>query len=462
MSYYRKFIRNFAYIAAPLTELTGQKREGRSNKVLKIEANTEWDGQTWTEAHETAFQALKGALLSRPVLALPSKHKRWRLATDASKIAMGAVLSQYDETGEEHPIAFYSRKLLKNEIKWDIWELELAAVVWATSTCRHYLSATTFELITDSKVVKALLSSDKEIPSRRANCIIRLPEFHFFVTHRKGEENRNADFFSRWLFDSAQHYKNWCEEQELRKDLTPHISCLTSESKSDVEVQDLNLDATSLLKFLAAKQREDPALNKLINQLSKGTYAAKMEARGRVNNLKLDENGALMQKIKIRTSKVTPNEIPTALKRAVLQMFHSNESLLGHLGGFKTISAIKERFKWKGMKKDIKSWIRSCHHCLSRKGVPPRHRRYNLYEETLAPMNRVAIDLVGRFPKSKKGNEYILTLFCPFSHWAEAYPIPTGKAEEIIACLKKQLTQYQRKCFLTEARISCRELSMNS
>ena len=149
---------------------------------------------------------MKGALLSRPVLALPLKQRKWRLATDASKIAMGAVLSQYDETGEEHPVAFLSRKLLQNEVKWDIWELELAAVVWATAMCRHYLIANTFELVTDSSVVKALLSPEKDIPSRRANWIIRLSEFHFTVTHRKGLENRNADFFSRCVLESANQY----------------------------------------------------------------------------------------------------------------------------------------------------------------------------------------------------------------------------------------------------------------
>ena len=89
------------------------------------------------------------------------------------------------QSGEDHPIAFLSRKLLKNEMNWDIWELELAAVVWATAECRHYLSATTFELVTDSSVVKALLTKDKEIPARRANWIIRLSEFHFVITHRK-------------------------------------------------------------------------------------------------------------------------------------------------------------------------------------------------------------------------------------------------------------------------------------
>jgi len=107
-----------------------------------------WQEGQWTEVHDRAFETLKGALLTRPILALPVNGRKWRLATDASKIAMGAVLSQLDEAGQEHPVAYYSKKLTATERKWDIWELELAAVVWATTICRHYLRATKFELIT--------------------------------------------------------------------------------------------------------------------------------------------------------------------------------------------------------------------------------------------------------------------------------------------------------------------------
>src|SRR5947209_18174433 len=111
----------------------------------------------------------------------------------ASNVAMGAVLSQYDEEGVEHPIAYYSRKLHDAETRWVIWELELAAVVWATTLCRHYLRGVHFELITDSKVVVALLK--KCVPIRRENFLVRMAEFDFTAIHRKGELNRNADFF---------------------------------------------------------------------------------------------------------------------------------------------------------------------------------------------------------------------------------------------------------------------------
>jgi len=61
---------------------------------------------------------------------------------------MGAVLSQLDDQGKEHPVSFLSRKLLDTETRWDIWELELAAVVWAVELCKHYLRGVHFELIT--------------------------------------------------------------------------------------------------------------------------------------------------------------------------------------------------------------------------------------------------------------------------------------------------------------------------
>ena len=109
----------------------GQSRNGKTRKLIKTEANSPWPDGVWTSEQDDAFESLKGALLTRPVLNLPIAGRKWRLATDASKTAMGAVLSQIDEEGDEHPIAYYSRKLLAAETRWDIQELELAAIVWA-------------------------------------------------------------------------------------------------------------------------------------------------------------------------------------------------------------------------------------------------------------------------------------------------------------------------------------------
>src|SRR3954451_25045026 len=97
LTYYRKF----SEIATPLFELTMQKRVGKSLRDLKKESNTPWSEERWGEAQQKAFETLKGALLTRPILALQRNDRKWRLATDASNVAMGAVLSQYDEDGVE-------------------------------------------------------------------------------------------------------------------------------------------------------------------------------------------------------------------------------------------------------------------------------------------------------------------------------------------------------------------------
>jgi hypothetical protein len=57
---------------------------------------------------------------------------------------LGAVLAQIGEDGKEHPIAYYSKKLLESEQKWDIWEREMSACVWAADKCRMYLLGNEF------------------------------------------------------------------------------------------------------------------------------------------------------------------------------------------------------------------------------------------------------------------------------------------------------------------------------
>ena len=87
MSYYRRFIRNFAAIAAPLSDLTKQTRLNKSHRQLKTESKADWAEGVWTSKHDIAFESLKAALLTRPIMSLPNPNHKWRLATDASNVA---------------------------------------------------------------------------------------------------------------------------------------------------------------------------------------------------------------------------------------------------------------------------------------------------------------------------------------------------------------------------------------
>ena len=128
--YYRKFIKNYAERATALTDLT---RKNAPNNVL------------WTTACNSAFSELKKALCLSAVLRSPDFRRRFILQTDASDRGIGAVLSQCDDDGTEHPVAFYSRKLLPREERYSTVEKECLAIKLATHAFRVYLLGRPFD-----------------------------------------------------------------------------------------------------------------------------------------------------------------------------------------------------------------------------------------------------------------------------------------------------------------------------
>ncbi|KAL3879165.1 hypothetical protein ACJMK2_031474 [Sinanodonta woodiana] len=108
VGYYRKFIKNFAEVAVPLTSMT---QKGRPNILV------------WTEDAVRSFKVLKDALTKAPVLIAPDFSRKFIVQTDASDTAVGAVLSQ-TLGGEEHAVAYLSRKLLPREQKYATIEKE--------------------------------------------------------------------------------------------------------------------------------------------------------------------------------------------------------------------------------------------------------------------------------------------------------------------------------------------------
>ena len=98
--YYRKFTKDFAKIAAQLTDLTRGFTVSKGNKIML--------GVKWKSIHQEAFQNLKDIITNDITLAFPDFSKPFKLSTDASNVAMGSVLSQQcDITGIDRPITFF-------------------------------------------------------------------------------------------------------------------------------------------------------------------------------------------------------------------------------------------------------------------------------------------------------------------------------------------------------------------
>ena len=180
--YYRKFISGYASMSAPLTNLT---RKTAPNAV------------TWTDECDRAFVSLKTALCSAPVLYSPRFDIPFILQTDASDRGIAAILSQVlNKDGSDHPIAFFSRKLLPREQRYSTVEKECLAIKAGMEAFRVYLLGRPFTVQTDHRAL-AWLYRLQDSNSRLACWSLALQPYDFTVVHRKGTANGNADALSR-------------------------------------------------------------------------------------------------------------------------------------------------------------------------------------------------------------------------------------------------------------------------
>ena len=181
--YYRRFIPNYATIAVPLTNLT---KKCESERVK------------WTIECDRAFSHLKQVLLSYPVLHSVDFSKPFILQVDASNVGVGAVLSQLDEGNKDHPVAYFSRKLLPREQKYSVIEKECLAIKLSVEAFQVYLLGREFLIEMDHRALQWLANFHMS-NSRLTRWSLALQPFKFRVRHRKGCENANADALSRLL-----------------------------------------------------------------------------------------------------------------------------------------------------------------------------------------------------------------------------------------------------------------------
>ena len=113
------------------------------------------------------------------------------MTTDASKVSLGAVVSQ-----DGHPINYIGRTLNDHEINYNAIELELLAIVWATKTFRHYLLGRLFEIASDHQPL-CWLYKIKDPNSKLTRWRVKLSEYDFDLKYIKGKENHVPDALSR-------------------------------------------------------------------------------------------------------------------------------------------------------------------------------------------------------------------------------------------------------------------------
>ena len=183
-SYYRKFIRGFSQLAKPLTDLTREKI-----------------GWQWDKREEQSFLALKAAMATAPVLCLPGFERQFVVTTDASDVAIGAILEQDFGSGLQ-PIAFSSRKLNPTKIRYSAYERELLGIVWAIGQWKHYFQGPHPIVIQTDHAPLRHLPSQTSVNSRVWRWLAVLQGYNVDIRHIPGKKNP-ADSLSRQLVTDA-------------------------------------------------------------------------------------------------------------------------------------------------------------------------------------------------------------------------------------------------------------------
>lgn len=371
-SYFRRFIRNFATIASPLHQLL------RTNVPF-----------SWTADCQQAFDALKDALTSDPVLRHFDETAPTVLHTDASGCGIGSVLLQPDAQLRERVIAYASRSLTHAEQNYTITEQECLAVVWSIQKFRPYLYGRHFTIVTDHHAL-CWLSTLKNLSGRLGRWVLRLQQYDFTITYKSGKKHLDADALSRCPLSSSMPPAS-SESRQPGLSLAP-INCASVFESSE----------------LPKLQREDTYCRTLIDRLNGSAQPPNSRLRRQLHLFRLID-GVLCRTNHHPSGYRWVPVIPRQLRLRILEALH-DDATAGHLGFQKTYDRVRTRFFWPGLSTSVAKYVASCPSCQHRKrSTSPPAGMLQPTPCPSAPFEAVGIDLYGPLPSTSDGCRWIIT-----------------------------------------------------
>ena len=161
----------------------------------RLTGNAPWQ---WGPEEQQAFDEIKRRFCESPVLCIYDPERETRIEVDASGYATGAILSQKQDDGKFHPIAYHSESMSDAERNYEIYDKEMLAIIRALQAWRHYLEGlpSKFDILSDHKNLEYWRVA-QNLTRRQARWALYLSRFDFVITHRSGVSNGKADALSR-------------------------------------------------------------------------------------------------------------------------------------------------------------------------------------------------------------------------------------------------------------------------
>lgn len=420
-NFYRHFVKNFADISIPLTQLLKKRVEF-----------------TWSTECDDAFESIKKALCSTDVLAFPNFDQEFLVHTDASKYALGAVLSNYDT----RPVHFASRTMKPAEVNYSTIEKELLAVVFALKVFRPYLLGKHFTLNTDHAPLVWLFGMNNPA-SRLTKFRLELEQFHFSVIHVPGKDNVVADALSRRL--TSKDLQNMHRQVEQHAEqyaifvLTRAQNAIMSNGPGALQVPKAPLNSLLVQfkrfgkgkndKLIVPKDFEEKwaeiQLHKMIPQLRDRTIAVLVD-----NEADTKTFLRIAGRMKLKICAVPrPRYVGNKEDRAKLMREAHNALTAGHGGMNRTYRNLIRKVYWPNMAKDVSDYVNNCIECKRMKKTPERPVHMTVTDSVCRPMEKILLDLVG--PIQIGSMQYILTIQDNFSKFLMAVPLRNKESKSV-------------------------------
>lgn len=400
-SYYRKFVKDFAKIAEPLSRLT--------RKDLEF---------VWEAEQANAYNELKDRLCQLPVLCHYDTNTPIELRTDACGYGLGAILL-HDFNGEKRVIAYASRLMSKAEKNYGITEKEGLAVVWAIKKFGHYLQGVKFTVVTDHQALM-WLQTKKDLTGRLMRWALILQTYDFKVVYKSGKIHKDVDHLSRNPIQvNAISYGR---RGTVRVDTNTHdedyeeVSEQGSFQTANYGEETLYLDEDRIKR----EQKEDTFCKKC-REAKNGRYTT-------LRGLLVEKNGRFMRIV-----------LPRCLFTQAMYTLHDDPTS-AHGGYRKTLWRFNQRYVMKGAPKLIKTYVQSCHFCQTKK--MPWTRKLGMLQPIPPPnlpFERIGIDTVGPFRVSGAQNKKIIVVTDHMSKWVVAKAVKQDTAKDLATFLIEEV-----------------------
>jgi len=397
----RAFLGLVRYISVYLPKLA------EFTSILSPLTTKEMDKQfpAWTPAHQAAFEAVKGLVVSRECLTVidhlnPGDNKIF-VTTDASDLRTGAVLSWGPTWEEARPVAFDSMQLNDAQKRYPVHEKELLAIIRALKKWRADLLGGPIAVFTDHRTLENF-NTQKDLSRRQARWQEFMSQFEMNIYYVKGEDNTVADALSRLPV----------EQQLDEKDhpVPRHDAWL---NKNSVNVT-LSISADkSFLRDVKTGYLED-------------TFAKKLIAGTMIPGVH-EENGLWY----VGDRLVIPRT--GSCREDLFRLAHDS---MGHFGADKAYANIRSSYYWPNMRRDLESaYVPGCVDCQRNKSSTSKLK--GPLHPLPIPDDRgtsVAIDFIGPLPEDE-GFNCILTMTDRLGSDIRIIPTRTDISAETLASI---------------------------